>query len=148
MKQNRYIVLLKDQHKSSIQSVEREFSVSVTSSELLSKDNRSYNIIDNKNAVLYKNLGVVVVDDMDEQQLTLSVKDTKSPVIWFEKERDFFAADEITLINELKTAVDQLKTKITELENFILHKPIPQQPVIEWQWGLKAIGMDKTGYRS
>ena len=144
MKQNRYIVLLKDQHKSSIQSVEREFSVSVTSSELLSKDNRSYNIIDNKNAVLYKNLGVVVVDDMDEQQLTLSVKDTKRPVIWFEKERDFFAADEITLINELKTAVDQLKTKITELENFILHKPIPQQPVIEWQWGLKAIGMDKT----
>ena len=90
MKQNRYIVLLKDQHKSSIQSVEREFSVSVTSSELLSKDNRSYNIIDNKNAVLYKNLGVVVVDDMDEQQLTLSVRDTKSPVIWFEKERDFF----------------------------------------------------------
>lgn len=34
---NRYIVLLKDQHKSSIKNVEKEFSVSVTSSELLSR---------------------------------------------------------------------------------------------------------------
>ena len=78
---NRYIVLLKDQHKSSIKNVEKEFSVSVTSSEMLSRDKKSFNIIDAHNAILYKNLGVVVADDMDEEQLTISVADTASPVI-------------------------------------------------------------------
>lgn len=146
MTPNRFIVLLNDQNKSSIENVENEFSVSVTSSELLSKDNRAFNIIDNKNAVLYKNLGIVVVDDVDEKQLSLSVQNKNSPVVYFEKERDFFPADEMTLINDLKLSVDQLKNKITELENFIQHKPIPQQPATELEWGLKAIGMQTTQY--
>ena len=75
MTTNRYIVLLKDQDEKSIENVEKEFSVSVTSSELLSKDNRSFDIIDNNNAVLYKNLGVMVVDDIDEKQLAASLVD-------------------------------------------------------------------------
>ena len=143
---NRYIVLLKDQHKSSIKNVEKEFSVSVTSSELLSRDKKSFNIIDAQNAVLYKNLGVVVADDMDEEQLTSSVADASSPVIYFEKEREFFSADENTLIQELKTGIEQLKNKVLELETFIQNKPIPQHPVVEMEWGLKAIGINNTQY--
>ena len=143
---NRYIVLLKDQHKSSIKNVEKEFSVSVTSSEMLSRDKKSFNIIDAHNAILYKNLGVVVADDMDEEQLTISVADTASPVIYFEKERDFFPADENSLIQELKTGIEQLKNKVLELENFIQNKPIPQHPVVEMEWGLKAIGINNTQY--
>lgn len=146
METNRYIVLLKDQNIESIQNVEKEFSVSVTSSELLSKDNRSFDIIDSKNAVFYKNLGVVVVDNLDENQLSMSVLDSESPVVYFEKEREFFPTDELTLINELKTNIDQLKNKVTELENFIRNKPLPQLPVTEMEWGLKAIGMDKTTF--
>ena len=143
---NRYIVLLKDQHKSSIKNVEKEFSVSVTSSELLSREKKSFNIIDAHNAILYKNLGVVVADDMDEEQLTSSVADASSPVIYFEKEREFFSADENTLIQELKTGIEQLKNKVLELENFIQNKPIPQHPVVEMEWGLKAIGINNTQY--
>ena len=143
---NRYIVLLKDQHKSSIKNVEKEFSVSVTSSEMLSRDKKSFNIIDAQNAVLYKNLGIVVADDMDEEQLTSSVADASSPVIYFEKEREFFSADENTLIQELKTGIEQLKNKVLELENFIQNKPIPQHPVVEMEWGLKAIGINNTQY--
>lgn len=143
---NRYIVLLKDQHKSSIKNVEKEFSVSVTSSELLSREKKSFNIIDAHNAILYKNLGVVVADDMDEEQLTISVADASSPVIYFEKEREFFSADENTLIQELKTGIEQLKNKVLELENFIQNKPIPQHPVVEMEWGLKAIGINNTQY--
>ena len=49
MAKNRYIVLLDSQNEKSIRNVEKGFSVSVTSSEYLSKDNRSFNIIDNNN---------------------------------------------------------------------------------------------------
>lgn len=146
MVKNRYIVLLDSQNEKSIRNVEKGFSVSVTSSEYLSKDNRSFNIIDNNNAVLYKNLGVVVVDDVDEEQLTRSIADSKSPIIYFEKEREFFPADEFTFIDDLKTNVDQLKNKILELENYIRRKPIPKPAVTDLEWGLKAIGMGETQF--
>ncbi len=146
MAKNRYIVLLDNQNEKSIRNVEKGFSVSVTSSEYLSKDNRSFNIIDNNNAVLYKNLGVVVVDDVDEEQLTRSIADSKSPIIYFEKEREFFPADEFTFIDDLKTNVDQLKNKILELENYIRRKPIPKPAVTDLEWGLKAIGMGETQF--
>ncbi|HBK41155.1 MAG TPA: hypothetical protein DDZ57_06230, partial [Porphyromonadaceae bacterium] len=97
-------------------------------------------------AVLYKNLGVVVVDDVDEEQLTRSIADSKSPVIYFEKEREFFPADEFTFIDDLKTNVDQLKNKILELENYIRRKPIPKPAVTDLEWGLKAIGMGETQF--
>ena len=56
MAKERYIVLLDSQIEKSIMSVEKGFSVSVTSSEFLSKEYRSFHIIDNIHAVLYKNL--------------------------------------------------------------------------------------------
>ncbi len=146
MANNRYIVLLANQNEKSIRNMEKEFSVSVTSSEYLSKDNRSFDIIDNNNAVLYKNLGMMVVDDVDEKQLSMSVSDSKSPIVYFEKEREFYSADEIALINDLKTDIDQLKNKILELESFIRNKPIPKPVNTELEWGLKAIGMGNTQF--
>ncbi len=89
---------------------------------------------------------MVVVDDVDEEQLTRSIADSKSPVIYFEKEREFFPADEFTFIDDLKTNVDQLKNKILELENYIRRKPIPKPAVTDLEWGLKAIGMGETQF--
>jgi len=144
MAANRYIVLLKDQNIKSIKRVEDEFSLSITSSELLSATNRSFEIIDNRNAVLYKYLGVMVVDGADEEHLISSVTDAASPVTYFERERDFFPADELTLLNELKSSAEELREKIGELEEYILHKPLPQLSTVELEWGLRAIGVDRT----
>ena len=144
MAANRYIVLLKDQNIKSIKRVEDEFSLSITSSELLSATNRSFEIIDYRNAVLYKYLGVMVVDGTDEEHLISSVTDAASPVTYFERERDFFPADELTLLNELKSSAEELREKIGELEEYILHKPLPQLSTVELEWGLRAIGVDRT----
>ena len=144
MGKSRYIILLDNQRDSSIANVEKEFSVSVTSSEFLSKEKRSFNIIDNDHAVLYKNLDMMVVDDVDEKQLSMSLNDKKSPIIYFEKERDFYVADELSLIKELKMDIDALKNKILELESAIRKKSIQPSSVTEPEWGLKAIGIGDT----
>ncbi len=146
MASNRYIVLLKDQHSKSIKRVEDEFSLRVTSSELLSEKNKSFEVIDNKNAVLYKYLGVMVVADADEEQLISSLSDAANPIVYYEKERDFFPADELSLISELKSSADQLRDKIGELEAYILQKPVPEQSLVELEWGLRSIGIDRTPY--
>lgn len=146
MKTQRYIVLLKDQQDKTLRSVENQFKFSITSSEDLSKDHRSFQIIDQENAVLYKNLGVIVVDDMNVQQLEQAVGDEKSSIVYYEKERNFYPAGELALINELKIKSDELQNKISELEQYILNKPLPQAPLVEMEWGLNAIGLAQTTF--
>lgn len=146
METGRYIVLLQDQQKNSLKKIEKELEVTITSSELLSKENRSYEIIDQDNGVLYKNLGVLVVENMDENQLKSAVKDESNSIVYYEKEREFFPADELQLINELKKQSAGLAEKISELEKYIISKPLPQKSFIEMEWGLKAIGLENTNY--
>lgn len=146
METGRYIVLLKDQQKTSLKKIERELEVSITSSEFLSKENRSYEVIDQDNSVLYKNLGVLVVDHMDEEQLKSAVKDESNSIVYYEKEREFFPADELQLINELKKQSAGFAEKISELEKYIISKPLPQKSTVGMEWGVKAIGLENTLY--
>lgn len=146
METGRYIVLLQNQQKNALKKIEKELEVSITSSEFLSKENRSYEIIDQDNGVLYKNLGVLVVENMDEDQLKSAVKDESNSIVYYEKEREFFPADELQLINELKKQSAGLAEKISELEKYITSKPLPQKSFIEMEWGLKAIGLENASY--
>ena len=146
MEKERYIVLLRNQEKNSLKKVEKELQVSITSSQDLSKENRSYEVIDNDNGVLYKNLGVVIVENMDEDQLKKAMKNDSNPIIYFEKEREFFPANEMKIINELKKQSAEISDKILELEKYINDKPIPPVNLVEMEWGLKAIGLEKALY--
>lgn len=146
MEKERYIVLLRNQEKSALKKVEKELQVSITSSENLSKENRSFQVIDEDNSVLYKNLGVMVVENMDEHQLAKAMQNDSNPIVYFEKERDFFPADEMKIISELKKQSAELSDKIIELEKFISNKPIPAKNLVEMEWGIKSIGIEKALY--
>ncbi|WP_185208734.1 S8 family peptidase [Chryseobacterium sp. C3] len=146
MENERYIVVLEDQHKNSLKKIENEFDVNITSSEFLSAENRAYDVIDEDNGVLYKNLGVLVVENMDEAQLKSAVKNDSNPIVYFEKERHFFSADELSIISELKKQSAEIADKITELEKYIINKPLPQKPLVEMEWGLKALGLGNSLY--
>ena len=144
MKTDRYIVLLENNKKQNLNSIAKEFSVSVTSSEDLSKDNRSFDIINDQNAVFYKNLNVLVVENVDEKELQQSLKDVSSPIIAYEKEREFTTAGELELIAELKKDIKNAQLKVDELEKFIQNKPLPVQNVTNLEWGIKALGLQNT----
>lgn len=146
MEKERYIVVLEDQQKKSLKKVENELEVTITSSEFLSSENRSYDLIDNDNGVLYKNLGVLVVENMDEEQLKSAVKNDSNPIVYFEKEREFFSADELSIINELKKQSSEIADKISELEKYIINKPLPQKSLVELEWGLKALNIENSLY--
>lgn len=146
MAHNRYIILLRDQDRKSINRVEKDFSVSITTSEDLSREHRSFDIINHRNAVLYKNLGMMVVDELDESHLIASLLDRNSPILYYEKEREFFPAEEISLVEELKTCMDQLHSTVSELETLIRGRATAPEPDVEMEWGLKAIGIDRTRY--
>lgn len=146
MEKQRYIVVLEDQQKSSLRKVENELEVSITPSEFLSAENRSYQVIDKENGVLYKNLGVLVIENGNEEQLWSAVKDDSNPIVYFEKEREFLPADERSIISELKKQSAEIADKINELERYVISKPLPQKPLVEMEWGLKALGLGNSIY--
>ena len=146
MENKKFLVLLQEQNASALKKVEREFKVSLTSSEELSSTNKSYDIINANNGVVYKNLGVAVMDEVDMDQLKSAVNNDRSPVIYFEEERDFFAVNEMNLINDLKVKAAELSSMIAELENFLIKKPLVQEALTEMEWGLKAIGIDRAQF--
>lgn len=143
MKADRYIILLEENAQKKLKTLEKAFSVSVFSSEILSKERRANDIIDNQNAILYKNLNVLVFDDINEDQLKQSLKDINIPIVAYEKEREFYEAGETEIISEIKTSLDIASKKITELEKFIKNKPLPLQNIKNLEWGITAIGLQK-----
>lgn len=146
MEKDRYIVLLNNQQTKSLKKVEKELELSITSSVELSSDNRSFDIINEANGVLYKNLNILVADNLDEQQLTAAVANENNPIIYFEKEREFFPTGELEMIQEIKVLAAQFHSKIEELEKYIKNKPLPKQNFGDMEWGLKAMGLEKTIY--
>lgn len=146
MDKNRYIVLLDSQVESAVNKVESEFAISVTSSEDLSKTNRSFDIIDNTHGVLYKNLGIVVVDNVDEEHLKKALVKKNSPIVYYEREREFFTADQFMILDDLKNNVDSFEQKLVELEKLLKEKTEIESTLVELEWGLKAIGINNTQY--
>jgi subtilisin family serine protease len=142
----RYIVMLEKGDSPSINKVERDFSVSITSSEDLSSENRSFNILSGTKSIFYKNLNVVVMEDIEPGLLNKSINDTKSPVIFYEKDRIFTPANELDLIRSIRSLSDSMQEKLLELEEIIKKKAEKPKPVVEMEWGLKAIGLDRTPY--
>lgn len=145
MKSEKYIVLLENQDSKSLKSVEKEFQLKLTSSEFLSKDNRSFDLIDDKNGVLYKNLNVMVVDKMDEDQLMSAVNDGSNPIIHFEKERTFYIDGALEIVKSLQVSVSEMAQKLLELETELKKKvKKPSKVTTDFEWGLKAVGLDTT----
>lgn len=146
METDKYIVLLQNQEKSAVKKIEKELQLNITPSEFLSSENRSFDIIDENNGVLYQNLNVLVVDHMDADQLKSALNDEKNPIIYFEKERNFFVENELDIVAELRIKTGELEDKITELEKLLKKKKKIPKIIsnIDYEWGLKAIGIDQT----
>ena len=145
MKSEKYIVLLRDQNQQTMKSVEKEFQLKLTSSEFLSSENKSFDIIDDKNGVLYKNLNVMVADQMDEEQLVKAMKDETNPIVYFEKERIFHVDTALDLVKDLQKDMATIQQKLVELEkNLNVKKPSSPKSKLEYEWGLLEINLDHS----
>lgn len=142
---NNYVVLLDKGTKAALRAVEKEFNVRIATSDDLSSEVRSFHILSQKNSVFYKNIHVVVMQNVDPEHLMHALHQEASPVCYFEKEKMFVPVNSENVFNALKTHAEALQSSILELEELLLAKP-GHQPVAEMEWGLKAIGLEKTQY--
>lgn len=144
MKNQRYIVQLRNKQKESVKQIEQKLKIDIISSEKLSAKNKSFNIISNNKGILYKNLDILVVDDLNEKLLLESANNRENPIIHFETDKEFLPAGELELIRQLKLKTKELQKDIGKLEKTVQNSSLTRQSLEKMEWGLVAIDLDNT----
>src|SRR5690606_19370344 len=138
-KAKRYLVVLRDDKKSSLKKMEKELKVQLVPSSELNSNNRAFKVMSKDVGIFYKNLNIAVVDQVPVETLKSAVSDSNSPVLYWEEEREYRTANEMELLNSLKKTASDLQLKLQELE-MLLKKPKRDETSI-WNnstWGLVA----------
>ncbi len=142
-KAKRYLVLIKDAKSQSVKKVERELNVNLVSSEELNSKNRAFQVMNDDTGIFYKNLNVAVVDKVPTSVLNTSVKNSESPVVFWEEEREFNTmVGEFDIIDQLKNDVLNIEQQINRLEEVLLEKRKNESD--NWNnvtWGIDAISL-------
>lgn len=146
-KAKRYLVVLRDDKKSSITKAEKELNVQLVPSSELNSKNRAFKVMSKDVGIFYKNLNIAVVDQVSVETLKTSASSSASPVIYWEEEREYRIADELELLASLKSTANDLKAKLEELE--LLMKKRKKDETGIWEnatWGLGAINLPNAEY--
>lgn len=145
-KPNRYIVVLQEQSKEAINKVQKEFNISLNSSAELNDKIRLQDLMDKKKGVIFKNLGIAVIDDLDEKKLATCRANSKNPVIYYEKEKEFTTANTLEKLKEVKQTSLILHQQLNELEKGIIEESEKEEEDQFLTWGLEAIGLSNTEF--
>lgn len=148
VKQGRYIVLLEGTSTSSISNAEKSLDKKLVSSEELGSGVKAAGIMGANTGIIYKNLGVAVVDDISEEKLKEITSASGNPVVYWEKEREFHPVTALDELGKVKQTASLLQQQIDQLET-TLKDGQQKDDVLGWEsatWGIKAINLMKEGY--
>ncbi len=146
VKPNRYLAVLQEQSKSAINKVQKEFNVQLNSSAELNEKVQLQDLMGKKQGIIFKNLGIVVLDDIDEGQLAHSLAANTSPVIYYEKEKEFKTANSLEKLAEAQHTSILLQQQLTELEEIIKEQEDINHENLNMTWGLEVIGLSKSKF--
>lgn len=142
IKKNRFIVLLKDNKRKSIQQAENELNIRLTESKKL-HSKKMFEVMSESNGIFFEKLNLAVVDEIPTQTLMHSVSDEESPILYWEEEREFTPVEnEFEQIEHLKLLSLELQQRIDNLEDYLKSKQNDTDFEIKNStWGLKAIDL-------
>jgi len=146
VKPNRYLAVLREQSKSAINKVQKEFNVQLNSSAELNEKVQLQDLMGKKQGVIFKNLGIVVLDDIDEGQLSRSLAANTSPVIYYEKEKEFKTASSLEKLTEAQHTGILLQQQLAELEEIIKEQEDKNHEDFHLTWGLEVVGLAKSKF--
>ncbi|MFB9057785.1 S8 family serine peptidase [Mariniflexile ostreae] len=142
---NKYIIQLKDNERSTIKRTERDLSIKLTSSAELSSKLRAQDILNSGDGLFLKNLGLAIVDNYELAKLHRVTNAASNPIIYWEEERMFTPVIELDLIHEMKSQIQDLSDKLSQLEELVKENEIISVNQ-NYTWGLQAIGIESSKY--
>jgi subtilisin family serine protease len=142
-KKDRYVLLIDEEDKSALHKTEKEFGTKITSSAELSAKIRAQNIYESGNALYLKNLGIIVIEDQEEEKINRFTAKRNSPVKHYERSKMIFRpVQEMDLLKQLKESAETLSKQINELEEYLINQNKPAKDRLTW--GLNALNLNAS----
>ncbi|MDF1698816.1 MAG: S8 family serine peptidase [Saprospiraceae bacterium] len=143
---SRYILKLKEVKSSDLNKIEKELQTRITSSAELSSKVRAQNIYESGNSLYLKNLGIVILDNIDGKQMESLKNKRNSPISHYEQSRNIFRpVSELDLLEDLKRKAIQFTEQISAIEALIKSKS-NDRPNHRFTWGLNSINLSTSQY--
>jgi len=143
-KQQRHIVLMKEEStKKTLSSIKKELGTNLVSSEELSSKVKVHTILNSGDGILFKNLGIALIDNMEEEKLSTATT-SKGSVLYWEPERLFYPVGELEQIDTMKETLLSLNKQILTLEATLKQKI--KIPWVDATFGLDAIELKESRY--
>ena len=147
-KLKRYILLLKEDTPQKMMNVmQKELDIKLVSSAELSSTVRSKNVLSSDSGIFFKNLGVSVIEGIEEEKLIHAVKMNSSILHW-ELEREFYPVAENEYLDPIKKTLSLLNQQVNELENTLREKikEDAEDRVKNYLFNLRNLGLENTKY--
>jgi len=142
----RFIILPKeDSTQRVINSVQKELGVKLISSAELNSKVRAKDILDKERGVLFKNLGVSIID-IEEDKLMEILKRDKS-ILHVERERTFRPVEEEEYLKAIRKSVETLNLQVNQLEKYLERKRTPLNPTLhEYTFNMESLALKRSNY--
>ena len=147
-KMNRYILLLKEDTPQRMMNImQKELDIKLVSSAELSSTVKAKDIFSSGRGVFLKNLGISVVEDIEEDKL-IHAAQMNSSVLHWELEREFFPVAENEYLDPIKSTLSLLNQQVNQLENTLREKikEDPEDIVKNYLFNLRNLGLEKSKY--
>ena len=147
-KMNRYILLLKEDTPQRMMNImQKELDIKLVSSAELSSTVKAKDIFSSGRGVFLKNLGISVVEDIEEDKL-IHAAQMNSSVLHWELEREFFPVAENEYLDPIKSTLALLNQQVNQLENTLREKikEDPEDIVKNYLFNLRNLGLEKSKY--
>jgi len=147
-KSKRYILLLKEDTTQRMMNVmQKELDIKLVSSAELSSTVKAKDILSSGRGVFLKNLGISVVEDIEEEKL-IHAAQMDSSVLHWELEREFHIVSENEYLDPIKNTLTLLNQQVNHLENIlkVKLKEDPEDIVKNYLFNLRNLGLEKSKY--
>lgn len=144
-KPKQYIVLLKEEStKKSLTAIKKELGIKLFSSEELSSKVQTHHLLSSGDGICFKNLGVAIIQNIEESKLNTAAHSKKSILYWEEEKTFYSSIERIEQLDGIKATISSLSQQILTLE-----KTLNQKEKESWQdatSGIASIGLRESQY--
>ena len=147
-KLKRYILLLKEDTPQKMMNVmQKELDIKLVSSAELSSTVKAKDIFSSGRGVFLKNLGISVVEGIEEEKL-IHAAQMDSSVLHWELEREFYPVAENEYLDPIKSTLSLLNQQVNQLENTLRGKikEDTEDTVKNYLFNLRNLGLEKSKY--
>ncbi len=144
---NRFILMLDNGSRISIDRVQKELQVKLTSSAALSAKVKAEEVLRSDNGIYYKNIGIAVVDKVEPAQLIHTTSLSNNKIYHWEEDRVYRkAGSAFEHLDKIKKQLQLLNEEVKGLEASLETIEEKASAVKDHTWGIAAMGIPASGY--